>query len=788
MAKSTDNQRPRPGRPGAKSSEVSPIADWSLLYHRIWLGIVAAVFLSRFFLPVEGAAQGDTLWIAGLWFLCGIAWALSVTLKVSPRIRFDWLDGAIALWIGGQVAAALVVILTAGEKRLAANMAWEWLAIGVSWVILRHGIVQPTVRQAFLRAVIVTGVVLAGYGLYQHYVEHPQLVAEYGPLFDKLRTATGSEAEAIKRKLAQDSVPTEGPALILFEKRLRDSREPLGLFALANTFGGCLAVCLLLTLGEILAVRRRKAGVQVWAPLFVAAALIGWCLLLTKSRTAWIGCACGMATLILPHLRLVSSYRRFLIPGVLASLAVVGVAAVLFVFGGLDRQVLSEAPKSVAYRLQYWQASSRLIAHRPWLGVGPGNFRQHYLQYKLPEASEEIADPHNLLFDIAATGGALSLLGMVSFLAFAIVKVFKDASDGNTAPTTEVSSANVGMASATRDPIPESVSSRFVFWMAGGGIAIAFFGLLFCWGQWEDRLLVLGLFWYVSGWWFAPRGIAGTPESTDPFWAVSIGAFAAAVALAVHLLGAGGISMPGVTQTLIMLVAFSLVPSQASSPELAATRLPARSWIGPTSALACCGMLIGLTVTALVPVLRCRGLLDRGNTAGWSGSAGGRETALQDFRDAAMADPWSPDPWRHQFEWSGGDGFRSNDSFETAVKHLQEAMRRDPVNFWAPRTLGNLWLNRWQVTRLPEDAGPAVIWLDKAHVLYPTNSAITAELATALAANQEQTKAAAMAQSALKQDDIYHQQGHVDRYLVESRRQQLEELAGNVPSGSKAQK
>lgn len=786
MAKPTDDQRFRPGRPGTKAVGDSPQTDWPALGWQFWSGLVATVFFSRFFLPAEAAAQGDTLWIAGLWFVCGIAWAVSLTLRVSPRLRFDWLDGAVALWVGGQVASALVVILTAGEKRMAANMAWEWLALGVIWVVLRHGIVRPAVRHAFLRATIVTGVVLAGYGLYQHYVEHPQLVAEYGPLFDRLKTATGSDADAIKRKLAQNSVPTEGPAQILFEKRLRDSREPLGLFALANTFGGALAVCLLLALGELLEACRRKARLRDLAPLIVAAALIGWCLLLTKSRTAWIGSACGVVVLLLPQLRFASSYRRFLVPGALVSLAIVGGAALLFMLGGLDRQVLSEAPKSVAYRLQYWQAASRLIANHPWLGVGPGNFRQHYLRYKLPEASEEIADPHNLFFDIAATGGIISLIGLGLFLAVSLVKVLKRAPEVDTDPSATPLVAGSDAISKVHTQILR-MSSTFSFWMAAAGIALAFFGLLICWGQWEDRLLILGIVWCLMGWFFAPRGNSA-PDSAGLSPNVSNGALAAAVALVVHLLGAGGISMPGVTQLLLMLVAFSLVPCSTVGSELAATRPLESSWPGVSLALACAGMLVGVTVTAMAPVVRCRVLLERGTAAGWSGRPGGREIALQDFRDAAVADPWSPDPWRYQFEWSGGDSFRSNDSLDAAVMQLQQAMARDPVNFWAPRTLGNLWLNRWQVTRLPEDAGPAVIWLDRAHELYPTNSAVTAELAMALAANQEQAKAAAMAQAALRQDVIYHQQGHVDRYLGETLRRQLGELAGIDPPGSRSQK
>lgn len=787
MAKPTDNQRSRRLRPSTKASGEPLLTGWSVLDWPLWSGLVAAVFFSRFFLPAEAAAQGDTLWIVALWFACGIAWSAILVWRASPRLRFDWLDGAVAIWIGSQLASALLVILTAGEKRMAANMAWEWLALGVIWIVLHHGIVWPTVRHALLRATVVTGVVLAGYGLYQHYVEHPQLVAEYGPLFDRLKTATGDEADSIKRKLAQNSVPTEGPAQILFEKRLRDSREPLGLFALANTFGGTLAACLMLALSELLAVWRRRAGLGELVIWIGAVALIGWCLLLTKSRTAWIGSACGVLCLLLPQLRFASSYRRFLVPGALVTLAIVGGTTLLFMLGGLDRQVLSEAPKSVAYRLQYWQATGRLIADHPWLGVGPGNFRQHYLKYKLPQASEEIADPHNLFFDVAATGGIISLVGLALFLTLSVVKVWKPPQDPDlTHPARDSSSSSDAAPLASTQALRIPVT--FPFCMAAFGIALAFFGLLICWGQWEDRLVVLAIAWCLTGWLFAPRGASASAGAAHLSMTVRTGAFAAAVALVVHLLGAGGISMPGVTQLLLLLVAFSLVPRSTVGSEVDARRPRDSAWPGMILGLVNAGMLAGVLLTALAPVVRCRSLLERGTAAGWSGRPDGRQIALEDFRAAATADPWSPDPWRHQFEWSGGDSFRSNDSLEAAVMQLQQAMSRDPVNFWAPRTLGNLWLNQWQVTRRPEDAGPAVVWLDRAHQLYPTNSAVMAELATALLANQEQEKAAAIARAALRQDDIYHQQGHLDRYLGEARRHQLDTLAEIVPIGSTRQK
>ena len=84
--------------------------------------------------------------------------------------------------------------------------------------------------------------------------------------------------------------------------------------------------------------------------------------------------------------------------------------------GGLDRQVFSEASKSLGYRAQYWQSTMRMIAECPLTGCGPGNFQYEYTRFKLPEASEEVADPHNFLLEVWATAGTPAMLALLAVL------------------------------------------------------------------------------------------------------------------------------------------------------------------------------------------------------------------------------------------------------------------------------------------------------------------------------------------------------------------------------------
>ena len=53
-------------------------------------------------------------------------------------------------------------------------------------------------------------------------------------------------------------------------------------------------------------------------------------------------------------------------------------------------------------------------------GVGPGNFGDHYTRFKLPTASEEIADPHNGFLEVWATAGTPALVALVVTLGLVL--------------------------------------------------------------------------------------------------------------------------------------------------------------------------------------------------------------------------------------------------------------------------------------------------------------------------------------------------------------------------------
>jgi len=177
-----------------------------------------------------------------------------------------------------------------------------------------------------------------------------------------------------------------------FENRLQSS-EPMATFALANSLAGYLAAWLLVAVGiavATLVADRARLG-RVLQTLFAIVLLAGGCLLLTKSRSAYLALAAGLLLLPFSVPAVRQTFRRRL---AWMSIAVAGVLLVAGVaVRGVDSAILTEAGKSLGYRLEYWQSSWAMIKGHPWFGCGPGNFQDCYTQYKLPQASEEIQDP-----------------------------------------------------------------------------------------------------------------------------------------------------------------------------------------------------------------------------------------------------------------------------------------------------------------------------------------------------------------------------------------------------------
>lgn len=743
MTSGPSTARQRPLAPSVKSVlATNAIERWSLAFCG---GLTISLFLARFYYVAESADRGETLGLVGLWLLALAVWVMTWWRAGKPLTTLGWGDLAVALLAGGHIVSAIRIIATQGDKRSAVNLAWEWAGVWICWFLIRQQASEPGFRRLIAAGLIATGTAVAGLGLYQHYVEFPGIAAKYGPMFDRLKQADPVEAASLRKQLAKENIPVDGPGAILFEKRLRDSREPLGFFALANNLGGFLAVCLIVLIAGLKAFRPSKGQMVA---CFGFLAVLGWCLLLTKSRTGWIGTVVGVSTLALGWRGTRATgirYRHYAVFAVLLICISWGLSRL----GGLDSQVLTEAPKSLQYRLQYWVATSRMIRDHLIFGVGPGQFRSHYLYYKLPEASEEISDPHNLFFDVTANGGLVSLSGLV-ILCLLLFQWWR--------PDPGVQSSEI--ASTGLDEI-RAISVIFA------AASIAWIWLLVT-GS-DDRLLIVlpvsaGLFWFIRGL------IAAFPEQESMF---SIAFSSAALGLAMHLCGAGGIGMPAISTLLLTLIACSIGSSDQTNREIKRLSMAAVSLIAVST-----GLMVGLWyVTGMRPVSLVQECLLAGDR---HAEAGRLDLADSQYASAAQGDSFTSEPWRRRAELAyrkaGADQYRSNESFQGAVDLMLQAKLRDPDGFQDDFQLGQWWRSRWRRMSKPEDLQEAVNAFSRAASRYPTNAILHAEFALTLADSGDIDSARKIAQQALAQDQINHQWGHVDRFLAESIRLRLEAL------------
>ncbi len=440
--------------PSAASPEVPPpLAVSSGERLRPWLlGGITALCVARTLYPSESvAADGDGLTVVMLWIALAVFWLLGAIGRPRFLLRFGWPDAAVLLLVVWHTAAALWATQH-GTPRPAVNMLWEWIGLGLCFLLTRQVLATAREARAMVAVMIALSVGVAGYGFYQRACEMPQTRLLY-------------EADP-DRALRNEGLwfPPDSPERKLFVDRLNNT-EPLATFALTNSLAAFLAPWLVMLAAVALTWRDSRQRFRILLCLLPIAV----CLLLTKSRSGYI--ATGVGLLLVWLLCREHGVRwRWKRPAVTLAAAAVLVAAV--VVGAFQREALGRATTSFAYRLQYWQSSLQMIADHPLIGCGPGNFQNVYVRYKLPDANEEVADPHNFLLEIWATAGtpaALAFLGVLGCFFWRVRGLDATAGLSNSAENT-VGQANPGTGQSQLcgllAPDPSSDAWRHV--LAGG--------------------------------------------------------------------------------------------------------------------------------------------------------------------------------------------------------------------------------------------------------------------------------------------------------------------------------
>jgi len=756
---SRKKRRSEKDNPAQTSEQSAPAGLFTLQRARLaLLGGLVAVLTAWPLTASEAPGQGlGVFYVTGLCLLL-IGWAgvefLGLFTRQAPfRMVLGPVGAAVGLLALAMAASAVSVATTgSGNARAAINMSWQWAGLAIIFFLVRQWVRDPRAMRAVASVMIGLAVLLAVAGFYQYFYSMPVLRGEYAENPESMLRAAGVVA------------PEGSPQREQFESRI-SSVEPMATFSLTNSLAGFLATWLMVTLGVALSGLRRRTPLQEQAAtseqpglsspaltgLAIAGVLIAGCLVLTKSRTAFLAAGLGVVLLAL-YGGLIRKQVNWKLPLGLAGVVVL-LALGATLAGGLDAQVMSEAPKSLLYRVEYWKSTAAMILDHPWLGVGPGNFQQFYAGYKLPQASEMVADPHNFLLEVWATGGTLALVALLAALgqlAWTLAHRAR-ASERNEVSTGDESKLSASFATVSDDDPKRQVKAIYI----GAGVGV-FVSIPVGWmiGLPSDLAMVLfGLFAggcvvYLLDSWVAEGQLSLAPLCV------------ALVVLLVNLLAAGGIGFGAVSLNVWLLMALSL---NHAFPQESPWRM---LWNGSITAIASSvGVTVLCIITLYTPVLDSKVA-----TPSFSEMQRMTPQQLEErlFR-AIEADSFNPEPWSQlamlrESLWQAKPTDRKFERFESAVK---EYLQRDPQHYSAQAEVSNMYLRMYRSRPSEKLLATSLKYQQAAIQRFPNSAILHAQAAWLLYLQGESKKAREEAKTALSLDEQHpHQEQKLNRQKI----------------------
>lgn len=797
--------------------------------------LVGCLFTVSLMWPSEGANSGDglhwaILWLAAAAFGC---WQAVRSGEAASAQEQSWQTvlSRIAPFVvvaGVWVSTAYVFEIQA-DRRTALNVAFEWTAILAASVLFWQW-PAAAFRDQFGRLVVGLALGFAIMGILQHHVVWEQRADWYLERMAAIENweQTGFDAAAAKQaegELLAEQVPLTGSAAETFRRRLLDSTEAIGPFALANTLGGFLAAGLVLLIGMIHSahaaavvteassstVSSSSASKPNWKSFILAvlwALVIGYALVLTKSRTAWVAAGVGIFWLLNgmrrksvnfaepeqeaggDHLtadRVTNGHdgarrpngsfgKTVVVVCLIASgLFVAGVAG-----GAIDREVLFESPRSLRFRLMYWMGTSDLLADHALFGTGPGNFRNTYLQYKLADSSEQILDPHNLPLDAYCSAGLLGLVGLLLLLGTAFLGRAR---------------SRCGRPDAEQFVQPRQQKWRCgAFISVAGGATVSF--VVWEWFNGADLLAELaklpdgGLLVLAI-----PAAVVLVTVTMVQRWSVERTVFQAAFAtLLVHLMGAGAFQITAVGLVLICLHRGSCdwFVVAAERDVRGDDRVSGRrfQWfrVWNCGGLVAFGFLAAVIVVyGLIPVRAAQRAFHAGRMAEASGRM---ELAVSILNVGISADEFDVKLRQRKAELlaysliAGISG--QEDSALNSDVHMLESQRviaacddwshADSTGYRQFVLRSEVLESLWKLQQEKDQMQSAISAMSEAVDRYPTNAESLSRLALLQKSAGLDGEARTTASTALQQDGINRNWGHAELYLDDASVEQLNQI------------
>lgn len=719
----------------------------------------AAMLLATPLLPGEAAAEQGVANPLAVGWLAVAALVLAVQTTQLRRAIFWNPPLLCVLGFGVWMVIPTLFKFNAVHPRPAINISLMYLG-GAAFIFAGVQLLQEAaVRRRVLALLLVLATSLSAHGFTQYFITMPSTAAQY---FD----ADEQQKQRTLIRFNLDPGPGSSDRRH-FEDRLR-STEPFATFGLANSLAGFLAPAFLLAAAAACEEWARRRRPLPLASLAIVLLMVGGCLVLTKSRTAYLATAGGCVLFAAVYFGGRLSWRQWLLGGAAGGLLLIAAGTLASLIGGLDVEVLSESLKSFAYRVEYWRATLAMIGDHPLLGVGPGQFQAVYPHYKLPLASETVADPHNFLLEVAAIAGIPALLLLLAAIGWTAIRILRQRphrtearSTGEAAPGTTHEGSPFDDRPGDGRPVvgrsggdeeTEEAAGRFspvaLAVNLGGG-----FGVVIA--------LAVGTMTYhiPDGWAFLSLlvGFALCWPLTFGQWRLPTAAVPVALATwGVHHLASGGFGFPGVA---IVMWIFAAVMLGRAAP------VAWRPAVGPrlgllvlVAVLIAAGMQLGTRPLearqALESVLIGNSPLDL------------RRLSLE----ARRLDPYWVEPLvrlasaDHHRWLQAADSKELRETYELTEQQMVDL---DPQTWLRRRQAGDWRLVAWRVTNDREQVERAIQRYQQALERYPASLELPAQLAWAYHLAGNDAEAARWAEEALRRNaDHPHEEQKLEYFVL----------------------
>ncbi len=328
-----------------------------------------------------------------------VLWFAYASFSRSFAYRYTGLEIGLVLFI----IAGFIGITVASNKRVAIN-DFVSLAIPILMAVMLVQILDSHAKIRLILLVLVgVGVASAVQCAGQFFIDTQMMIDQYQAdphsMLDPLGIAPGS----FNQMLFEHRLYTRGISGFLTTSNSVGSFSILASFAAVALFAEQLKKYI-----------RQKKNFWPVAATGIAMIIVLLNLIIARSKGAVAAFLLALIIFILLISlgRWIAAHRKI----VLIICLVLAVAAGFLVVSYGQSHGRLPGGNSMLVRWQYWTGAAKMYADHPLTGVGPGNFKSYYTQYKTPAALEVVKDPHNFILSLLTQYGPIGLIGFILML------------------------------------------------------------------------------------------------------------------------------------------------------------------------------------------------------------------------------------------------------------------------------------------------------------------------------------------------------------------------------------